>query len=105
MSRKRSPWAQSCSATSKSAPAFSSHCRTKWRSATSGSFIEDTPVLVGRVSDPSDDVLRFLEALAGDDDDVDGILHVSQRAPDPDATVAGVGRVRFHYQQVEVAVF
>jgi hypothetical protein len=83
---------------------LSSHCRTNSRRATSGGFKEDASVLLGRVSDPSDDVLGFFEALAGHHDDIDRVLDVAQRPPDPDASVARIGWFRFHHQQVDVAV-
>ena len=50
--------------------ALSSHCLTNWRSAVSGGFIEDPPVLPGRVGDPSNEVLRFFETRARHHDDV-----------------------------------
>lgn len=50
-----------------------------WRSAAPGGFIEDLPVLPGRVGDPSNEVLRFFEARARHHDDVDWIAHIAQR--------------------------
>ena len=94
-----------CSAASKSAVALSSHCLTNWRSASSGGFIEDSPVLPGGIGDPSNEVLRFFETRARHHDDVDWIAHVAQRPANPDAAIPRIGRLRLHYKEIEVAIF
>ena len=70
----RLPCFTSCCAASRSEAAFLSHCRTKSRWARSDGFIQDPPVLICRVGNPSNYAFRFFEALSGHHDDVYGVV-------------------------------
>src|SRR5450432_2937675 len=54
-------------------------------------LIEDPAVLVGRIGDAADDVLRGLEAFGGDDLHIDREVDVTNCVLDGDALLVAVG--------------
>ena len=83
---------------------FLSHSRTNSRISSSRGLIKDPAVFVRRVGDAANDILRCLEALRGDDLDVNRETYIADHVSDRNALLMTVLRRRLDDQEVDVTV-